>query len=51
MYRYDEFDAQFVAERTKQFRGQVKRRLAGRLSENEFRPLRLMNGLYLQLHA
>ena len=51
MYRYDEFDAQFVAERTKQFRGQVERRLAGRLSEAEFRPLRLMNGLYLQLHA
>ncbi len=51
MYRYDEFDAQLVAERTKQFRGQVERRLAGRLSENEFRPLRLMNGLYLQLHA
>ena len=51
MYRYDEFDAQFVAERTKQFRGQVERRLTGRLSENEFRPLRLMNGLYLQLHA
>jgi len=51
MYRYDEFDAKFVAERTKQFRGQVERRLAGRLSENEFRPLRLMNGLYLQLHA
>ena len=51
MYRYDEFDVQLVAERTKQFRGQVERRLAGRLSENEFRPLRLMNGLYLQLHA
>ena len=51
MYRYDEFDAQIVAERTKQFRRQVERRLAGRLSENEFRPLRLMNGLYLQLHA
>ena len=51
MYRYDEFDAQFVADRTMQFRGQVERRLAGRLSENEFRPLRLMNGLYLQLHA
>ena len=51
MYRYDEFDAQFVAERTKQFRGQVERRLEGRLSEAEFRPLRLMNGLYLQLHA
>lgn len=51
MYRYDEFDAQLVSERTKQFRGQVERRLAGRLSEAEFRPLRLMNGLYLQLHA
>lgn len=51
MYRYDEFDAQLVAERTRQFRGQVERRLAGRLSEAEFRPLRLMNGLYLQLHA
>jgi sulfite reductase (NADPH) hemoprotein beta-component len=51
MYRYDEFDAQLVAERTRQFRGQVERRMAGRLSEAEFRPLRLMNGLYLQLHA
>ncbi len=51
MYRYDEFDAQLVADRTRQFRGQVERRLAGRLSEAEFRPLRLMNGLYLQLHA
>ncbi len=51
MYRYDEFDAQLVADRTRQFRTQVERRLAGRLSEAEFRPLRLMNGLYLQLHA
>lgn len=51
MYRYDEFDATMVAERTEQFRGQVERRLAGELSEDEFKPLRLMNGLYLQLHA
>ena len=51
MYRYDEFDAQFVAERTAQFRAQVGRRLAGTLTEAEFKPLRLMNGLYLQLHA
>ncbi|HVZ02202.1 MAG TPA: nitrite/sulfite reductase [Dongiaceae bacterium] len=51
MYRYDEFDATFVAERVKQFRGQVARRLAGELTEDEFRPLRLQNGLYLQLHA
>lgn len=51
MYRYDEFDAEFVNSRVAQFRGQVERRLDGRLSEAEFRPLRLMNGLYLQLHA
>ncbi|MEM7730075.1 MAG: nitrite/sulfite reductase [Pseudomonadota bacterium] len=51
MYRYDEFDAAFVKSRVDQFRGQVDRRLDGRLSEAEFRPLRLMNGLYLQLHA
>ncbi len=51
MYRYDEFDAQFVAERTAQFREQAARRLSGALTEDEFRPLRLMNGLYLQLHA
>lgn len=51
MYRYDEFDASFVAERVAQFRDQVARRLAGELSEEEFKPLRLMNGLYLQLHA
>ena len=51
MYRYDEFDAQFVAERVKQFRGQVARRLSGELTEDQFKPLRLMNGLYLQLHA
>ncbi|MBV9045451.1 MAG: nitrite/sulfite reductase [Alphaproteobacteria bacterium] len=51
MYRYDEFDAQFVSERVAQFRGQVERRLKGELTEDEFKPLRLMNGLYLQLHA
>jgi sulfite reductase (NADPH) hemoprotein beta-component len=51
MYRYDEFDHTLVAERVDQFRDQVRRRLAGELSEDEFRPLRLLNGLYLQLHA
>ena len=51
MYRYDDYDRTLVAERTRQFRGQVRRRLAGELTEEEFRPLRLMNGLYLQLHA
>ncbi|NBN79103.1 nitrite/sulfite reductase [Microvirga tunisiensis] len=51
MYRYDEFDQAFVQERTAQFADQVRRRLSGELSEEEFRPLRLMNGLYLQLHA
>jgi len=51
MYRYDEFDAKFVAERVAQFRGQVQRRLSGELNEDQFKPLRLMNGLYLQLHA
>jgi len=51
MYRYDEFDQTFVNERVAQFREQVARRLSGELSEDEFRPLRLMNGLYLQLHA
>src|SRR6201997_1298247 len=51
MYRYDEFDAKFVAERVEQFRYQVERRLKGELTEDEFKPLRLMNGLYLQLHS
>jgi sulfite reductase (NADPH) hemoprotein beta-component len=51
MYRYDEFDRAFLDERVAQFRGQVDRRLKGELSEDEFKPLRLMNGLYLQLHA
>lgn len=51
MYRYDEFDASFVSERVAQFRDQVNRRLSGELTEEQFRPLRLMNGLYLQMHA
>lgn len=51
MYRYDEFDATFVRQRVSQFREQVARRMKGDLSEDEFKPIRLMNGLYLQLHA
>ena len=51
MYRYDEFDAEFVRQRVAQFRDQVARRLTGELTEDEFKPLRLMNGVYLQLHA
>ncbi|HEY7671085.1 MAG TPA: nitrite/sulfite reductase, partial [Gammaproteobacteria bacterium] len=51
MYRYDEFDQKLLAERVAQFRRQVARRLAGELTEDQFRPLRLKNGLYLQLHA
>ncbi|GGB63255.1 nitrite/sulfite reductase [Henriciella pelagia] len=51
MYRYDEFDAQIVRDRVEQFRGQVARRLSGELKEDEFKPLRLQNGVYLQLHA
>ena len=51
MYRYDEFDHKLVADRVAQFRGQVERRVAGEISEDAFKPLRLMNGVYLQLHA
>ena len=51
MYRYTEFDTAFIQERNRQFRAQVERRIAGNLTEDEFKPLRLMNGLYLQLHA
>lgn len=51
MYRYTDFDESFVRSRVAQFRAQVQRRLDGSLTEDEFRPLRLMNGLYLQLHA
>jgi sulfite reductase (NADPH) hemoprotein beta-component len=51
MYVYDEFDRTLVAERVAEFRGQVARRISGELTEEEFKPLRLMNGVYLQLHA
>jgi len=51
MYEYDEIDAAIVADRTAEFRDQVERRLAGELTEDQFKPLRLMNGLYLQLHS
>jgi sulfite reductase (NADPH) hemoprotein beta-component len=51
MYNYSDFDKQFVRARIEEFRGQIARRLDGSLSEDEFKPLRLMNGLYLQLHA
>ncbi len=51
MYRYTEFDQNFLRARNAQFRAQVARRLSGELTEDEFKPLRLMNGLYLQLHA
>ena len=51
MYRYDAIDKQFVADRAAEFREQVNRRLAGEITEDQFKPIRLMNGLYLQLHA
>lgn len=51
MYTYQEFDRAFVRARVDQYRDQVKRRLEGSLTEDEFKPLRLMNGVYLQLHA
>jgi sulfite reductase (NADPH) hemoprotein beta-component len=51
MYAYSDFDRAFLAERNAQFRAQVERRIDGSLTEDEFKPLRLMNGLYLQLHA
>lgn len=51
MYRYDEFDASLVKDRVDQFRDQVALRISGEITEDEFKPLRLMNGLYLQLHA
>ena len=51
MYLYDDFDRTLVAERVDEFRDQVARRLSGELTEEEFKPLRLMNGVYLQLHA
>jgi sulfite reductase (NADPH) hemoprotein beta-component len=51
MYQYDSIDKDFLADRSAEFRGQVTRRLSGELSEDQFKPLRLRNGLYLQLHA
>jgi sulfite reductase (NADPH) hemoprotein beta-component len=51
MYVYDDFDRTLVEERVREFRDQVSRRLSGELTEEEFKPLRLMNGVYLQLHA
>lgn len=51
MYKYDEYDQQMVDARVAEFSDQVKRRLAGEITEDQFKPLRLMNGLYLQLHA
>ena len=51
MYRYDSYDQSIVDTRVEEFRDQTQRRLAGHLTEDQFKPLRLMNGLYLQLHA
>ncbi|MFZ2541818.1 MAG: nitrite/sulfite reductase [Gallionella sp.] len=51
MYRYDQFDHKITAERVAQYRDQVRRRLSGELTEDEFRILRLQNGLYMQIHA
>ncbi|WP_375381135.1 nitrite/sulfite reductase [uncultured Sphingomonas sp.] len=51
MYKYDQYDQSLVDARVDEFRDQVRRRLAGELTEDQFKPLRLMNGLYLQLHA
>jgi len=51
MYQYDALDKEFLADRSAEFRHQVARRLAGEINEDQFKPLRLMNGLYLQLHA
>jgi len=51
MYKYDQYDQAIVDARVDEFRDQVRRRLAGQITEDQFKPLRLMNGLYLQLHA
>lgn len=51
MYKYDNYDQQMVDDRVAEFKDQVQRRLAGEITEDQFKPLRLMNGLYLQLHA
>ncbi len=51
MYQYDDYDRRIITERAHQFRGQVARRLSGEITEEEFKPVRLQNGLYMQLHA
>ncbi len=51
MYRYDELDQAFLEQRVAEFRDQTRRYLAGELTEEQFRPLRLRNGLYIQRHA
>ncbi len=51
MYKYDHYDQAMVDARVEEFRDQARRRLEGKLTEDQFKPLRLMNGLYLQLHA
>src|SRR5512132_4330584 len=51
MYQYTEFDKQFVKNRAAQYRDQLERNLAGKLSDDEFRPLRLQNGWYIQRYA
>src|SRR5690606_23288533 len=51
MYVYDEYDRRIVQERAEQFKHQVERRISGEITEDEFKPLRLQNGLYMQLHA
>ena len=51
MYQYNDFDQAFVTQRVAQFRDQVARRVKGEISEEQFKPLRLQNGLYMQLHA
>jgi sulfite reductase (NADPH) hemoprotein beta-component len=51
MYKYDTYDQAIVDARVEEFRDQVRRRLSGEMTEDQFKPLRLMNGLYLQLHA
>src|SRR3546814_746791 len=51
MYQYDDFDQAMVDARVEEFRDQARRRMAGALTDDQFKPLRLMNGLYLQLHA
>ncbi len=51
MYQYDDYDRRIITERARQFRGQIARRLSGEITEEEFKPVRLQNGLYMQLHA